>query len=56
MMGVLAVLGVLALVVIAAVVIANSTSNTVVHYKKVVAQDAQTAISQVEDLINKYTK
>jgi hypothetical protein len=47
---------VLALIVIAAVTISNSTSNTVVHYKKVVANDAQSAISQVQNLINKYTK
>jgi eukaryotic-like serine/threonine-protein kinase len=55
-MTALALVAVFALVVIAAVVIANSTSNTVVHYKQVVARDAQSAISQVEDLINKYTK
>ena len=37
----------LALIVIAAVLIANSTSNTVVHCQKVVAHDAQSAIDQV---------
>jgi hypothetical protein len=47
---------VLALIVIAAVVIADSSSSTVVHYKKVIAHDAQSAINQVSDLINKYTK
>jgi serine/threonine-protein kinase len=52
----LIVLGVLALVVVAAVLIADSASNTVVHYRKVVAQDAQTAISKVQDIINQYTK
>ncbi len=56
MMAVLALLGVLALIVIAAVTISNSTSNTVVQYRKVVAHDAQSAISQLEDIINKYTK
>jgi hypothetical protein len=56
MMTFLALIGVFALVVIAAVVIANSTSSTVVHYKKVVAHDAQSAISQVQSLINQYTK
>jgi len=56
MMGLLALLAVLALIVIAAVVISDSTSNMVVHYKKVVANDAQSAISQVESLINQYTK
>jgi serine/threonine protein kinase len=55
MMATLALVGVLALIVIAAVAISNSTSNTVVHYKKVVAGDAQSAINQVQDLINKYT-
>ena len=56
MMAVLALLAVLALIVIAAVTISNSTSNTVVHYKKVVAHDAQSAINQLTDIINKYTK
>ena len=56
MMTVLALIGVFALVVIAAVVIANSTSSTVVHYKKIVAHDAQSAINQLQSLISKYTK
>jgi len=56
LMAVLALLAVLALIVIAAVTISNSTSNTVVHYKKVVAHDAQSAINQMRDLINQYTK
>ena len=55
-MAVLALVAVLALIVIAAVTISNSTSNTVVHYKKVVAHDAQSAINQMRDLINQYTK
>ena len=55
-MGLLAMIAVLALITIAAVTISNSTSNTVVQYKKVVARDANSAISQLEDLINKYTK
>jgi serine/threonine protein kinase len=55
-MGLLALLAVLALVVIAAVLIADSASNTVVHYKKVVGHDAQSVISQVQNLINQYTK
>jgi hypothetical protein len=42
--------------VIAAVVIADSTSTTVVHYQKVIAHDAQSAINQVSSLISKYTK
>jgi serine/threonine protein kinase len=56
MMAVLALLAVLALIVIAAVTISNSTSNTVVEYKKVVAHDAQSAINQLTDIIDKYTK
>ncbi len=56
MMGLLALIAVFALVVIAAVVISNSTSNTVVQYKKIVAHDASSAISQIQNLINKYTK
>jgi eukaryotic-like serine/threonine-protein kinase len=56
MMGLLALVAVFALVVIAAVAISNSTSNTVVHYKKIVAHDASSAISQIQNLINQYTK
>jgi serine/threonine protein kinase len=56
MMGLLSLIAVLALVVIAAVAISNSTSNTVVHYKKIVAHDANSAISQIQNLINQYTK
>ncbi len=56
LMGFLSLLAVLALIAIAAVLIANSTSNTVVHYQKVVARDAQSAITQLQNLINKYTK
>jgi eukaryotic-like serine/threonine-protein kinase len=55
-MALLALVGVLALIVIAAVVISDSTSQTVVHYKKVVATDAQSAINQIQSLIDKYTK
>jgi serine/threonine-protein kinase len=51
-----ALLAVLALIAIAAVAIANSTSGTVVQYRKVVAHDAQSAIGQVQSLINQYTK
>jgi serine/threonine protein kinase len=56
MMGLLALLAVLALIVIAAVIISDSTSSMVVHYKKVVADDAQSAINQLQALVNKYTK
>jgi serine/threonine-protein kinase len=56
LIGFLAVIAVFALVVIAAVAITNSTSNTVVHYRKVVAHDAQSAINQIQNLVNQYTK
>jgi beta-lactam-binding protein with PASTA domain len=52
----LALLCVFAAVVIAAVVIATGTSNTVVHFQEVVAKDAQSAINQIQSLISKYTK
>ncbi len=55
-MVLMALIAVFALVVIAAVVISSSTSTTVVHYQKVVAHDAQSAINQISGLINKYTK
>ena len=55
-MVLLALLAVFALVVIAAVVISNSASNTMVHYQKIIARDAQSAISQIQSLINQYTK
>ncbi len=55
-MVVMALLAVLALIVIAAVVIADSSSSTIVHYQKVVAHDAQSAIDQLSNLVNKYTK
>jgi beta-lactam-binding protein with PASTA domain len=55
-MTLLALIAVLALIAIAAVVISNSTSNTAVHYKKVVARDTQSAINQLSNLINQYTK
>jgi eukaryotic-like serine/threonine-protein kinase len=42
--------------VAAAVVISTSTSSTVVHFRKVMGQDAQSVINSVHDLINKYTK
>jgi Tfp pilus assembly protein PilE len=47
---------VLLIVVIAAIAIANSTSNTVIHYQRIVGQDAQSALQQVQSLINQYTK
>jgi serine/threonine-protein kinase len=39
-----------------AVILATGTSNTVVHFRTVVGHDAQSAISNLRDLINQYTK
>jgi hypothetical protein len=55
-MAVMALLGVLALIVIAAVVIADSSSTTVVHAQKVVAHDVSSAVDQLTNLVDKYTK
>jgi serine/threonine-protein kinase len=55
-MGLLVLLGVLALIVIAAVLISDSTSPTVVHYQKIIGNDAQQVITQLQSLISKYTK
>jgi serine/threonine protein kinase len=43
-------------VVAVAISLAASTSNTVVHYRKVLAHDANSAINQVKTLVNQYTK
>jgi eukaryotic-like serine/threonine-protein kinase len=40
---------------IAAIEIANKSNQTVVHYKQVVAKDAQDAIQSVQQLVDKYT-
>ncbi len=54
--GMLALLLVIAIViVVVAVAVDKGTSNTV-HYEKVVARDAHTAINSVQNIINKYTK
>jgi hypothetical protein len=39
-----------------ALIIASSTSNSVVHFRQVVGHDTQSAINSVRDLINQYTK
>jgi eukaryotic-like serine/threonine-protein kinase len=54
--GLLLLLVVLIAVVVAAVAIANSASNTAVHYQRIVGHDAHSAISQLQNLINQYTK
>jgi predicted outer membrane protein len=43
-------------VVAAAIAISAGTSRSVVHFRKVVAHDAQSAINQVQNLVNQYTK
>ena len=39
-----------------AITIAASTSNNVVHFRKVVAHDTSDAVKQVQSIINQYTK
>ncbi len=39
-----------------AVTISASTSNNVVHFRKVVAHDTSGAVKKFQDLINQYTK
>jgi serine/threonine protein kinase len=56
MFALLAVFAVLVAAVVAAVAISTSTSSNVVHFRKVVGHDAQSAIDQVRSVINKYTK
>ena len=43
-------------VVAVAIDLAASTSNSVVHFRRVVAHDAGSAIQQVQNLVNQYTK
>ncbi len=42
--------------VVVALVIANDTSNNVVHFRTVVGHDAQSAINSLRSLVNRYTK
>ena len=39
-----------------AITIATSTSNNVVHFRKVVAHDTNDAVKQIQSIINQYTK
>jgi serine/threonine-protein kinase len=55
-LGILVLLVVLLVVAIVAIAIVNSTSNTVIHYQRIVGHDAQSALQQVQNLINQYTK
>ncbi|MHB1837080.1 MAG: protein kinase domain-containing protein, partial [Solirubrobacteraceae bacterium] len=52
----LAIVAVLAVIVIAAETISSGTSQTAVHFKAVVSKDVNSAISQLQAIINKYTK
>jgi serine/threonine protein kinase len=55
LMAMLAVLVVLAVIVVVVVVISKGTT-TAVHYEKVVGTDVNQAISQMQQLLDKYTK
>jgi hypothetical protein len=55
-MGFLALAIIFTIAVAVAVIIATSTSNTVVHFRTVVGHDANSAINNLRDLINQYTK
>jgi serine/threonine-protein kinase len=52
----LALLLVVAVAVVIAVAVATSTSPTAVKYQRIVGHDVQTAVSNVENFINQYTK
>ena len=52
----LAVVVVFVAAVAVAIAIAASTSNNVVHFRKVVAHDTSDAVKQVQSIINQYTK
>jgi serine/threonine protein kinase len=54
--AILAVLAVVALIVVAIILITNGNSPTVVHYRKVVGSDVQSAANQMQQLLDKYTK
>ncbi|MGH2856782.1 MAG: hypothetical protein ACRDMJ_04790, partial [Solirubrobacteraceae bacterium] len=56
LMAFAALIAVLAIIVIVAVTISSSTSSTVVHYRKVVAHDVNSAVSQIQSIISQYTK
>jgi hypothetical protein len=55
-MALLVVAVVLLVIVIVAISIANSASNTVIHYQKIAGHDAQSVVTQVQNLVNQYTK
>jgi hypothetical protein len=55
-MAVLALLIVFVLAVVVAVAISTSTSSNVVHFRNLVANDVNSAVNAVKNLINQYTK
>jgi uncharacterized protein (UPF0333 family) len=55
-MAFLSLLVVIAIIAVAAILISNSTSSTVVHFKRVVAHDTKGAVGQLQSLIDKYTQ
>jgi beta-lactam-binding protein with PASTA domain len=42
--------------VVVAVLIATSTSNTVVHFRQIVGKDVNDAVSSLKSFIHQYTK
>jgi eukaryotic-like serine/threonine-protein kinase len=52
----LAIVGLFVAAVAVAITIAASTSNNVVHFRKVVAHDTNSAVNQLQRIINQYTK
>jgi len=52
----LALAAIFTIAVVVAVAIATSASNTVVHFRKVVGNDAQHAVRSLQDVIRQYTK
>jgi serine/threonine-protein kinase len=53
---ILAAVIVLIVVIVLVAILASDNSGTVVHYQRVVAKNAQSAINSVENIISKYTK
>jgi serine/threonine protein kinase len=54
--GMLALLLVIAIVIVVVAVAVNKGTSNTVHYEKVVAGDAHTAINKVQNIISQYTK
>lgn len=56
MLGIFVMLLLVIVLVVAAIVIATGSTNTVVHYSKVIAHDFQTGYNKLSHLISQYTK